>query len=83
MRLFHDRGVRGSVRYWLTQLEPTMEVATQKKPRKSEWVKDNFMLPPEIRTPLAQLSEKTGASKGELVRRALRRYLAEELPETV
>jgi hypothetical protein len=54
----------------------TMEADKQTKPRKSDLVRDNFMLPPDIRAPLAALSEKTGAPKSELVRRALRAYLA-------
>jgi predicted DNA-binding protein len=50
------------------------------KPQKKSKLKDgtvaaNYALPAQIREPLAALSAKTGASKSEIVRAALREYL--------
>ena len=41
-------------------------------------VRDNYMLPWQIREPLHALAEKTGRPKSEIVREALSRYLMEE-----
>jgi predicted DNA-binding protein len=52
-----------------------MNETVETKPVKKYRSPDNFMLSPEIRKSLNEASEKTGAPKSEIVRRALRKYL--------
>jgi hypothetical protein len=60
-----------------SQRMPLMSITINKAPRrKNDMVKDNFLLPPQIRVPLRALANETGCTVSEHVRTALREYLA-------
>jgi predicted DNA-binding protein len=52
-----------------------MNDVPETKPTKTRRSPDNFMLSPDIRKSLNEASQKTGAPKSEIVRRAIRQYL--------